>query len=350
LKPINNNGCNRWKDIKYLQPLDINNIFNPNKKNYDSYNDSRKKLKLLRDIFTHMRKSIQDFILSVQDMEMRVVNDMSFAELQSLELDYISNMNNMLNNLKNASSRLDDNCIEDIHLNDGNYSNNRHLVDVRMTETYDEKLPGINWIIDSITVNNNTIYFSNGCKEDKFPITRSNEVEVKYSSSNDNEIICNLFYVPGISINVNKYTSQCMLQINEPRHFIGNKKQEGSRVNNDYHKYIYVLGPNVRSFDIDSHACINGNKIYAFLNPTMARSLINNMTGYLYNNFNSAGIVPDSLNSNPRGALLHIDKIIQNILRADRQIVQGDIIRKLPLNEAYASDYHSYARKKNKKN
>merc|ERR1711998_35091 len=47
------NGCSSWKDIKYLQPLDIDNIFETPRSEYDNYNRSRLKLKQLRDIYTH---------------------------------------------------------------------------------------------------------------------------------------------------------------------------------------------------------------------------------------------------------------------------------------------------------
>lgn len=365
-------GCCSWKDIQYLQPLDIDNFFEKPRQEYDNYNHSRLKLKLLRDIYTHARKSIHDFILGVQEMETRVQNDMTPSELQSLELDYISNMNNMMKDFKNACTRL-----FDYETNDRPAiitTGERHLIDLRMIETTNSTKISAEWNVDTETLVgfdigtdgnpvDRLVYTSKGSTIDKFPITRSNEVDVEYSDGDNYELNVPMFYIPGFSFLVNKWTSQCMLSINEPRHHVGNGIQTGRRINADYN-YVYTLSGNVRSYQVAADNKVTGNLPYSFSTPDMARNLINDMTMYLYNTSQvtqnhwnnsdisqsldttdgTAGTFYDTTAlrqySNPRGAELHIEKLLQNVLRADRQIVQGDIIRKLPVVEAYASNYY----------
>ena len=106
---------------------------------------------------------------------------------------------------------------------------------------------------------------------------------------------------------------------------------------------------------VDEQMKVIGSVPYSFSSPDMARNLVNDMTMYLYNRSRVQDKYteyimkhhPDDISnkyirqySNPRAAELHIDNLIQNVLRADRHLVQGDIVRKLPVLEAYAADYY----------
>merc|ERR1712070_677306 len=113
--------------------------------------------------------------------------------------------------------------------------------------------------------------------------------------------------------------------------------------------YQYCLGPNIRAYQKGTALNFADTYPYSFSSPDMARNLVNDMTMYLYNTNQTTQNVtsnwgqatePIKQYSNPRAAELHIDKLIQNVLRADRQLVQGDIVRKLPVMESYAADYY----------
>ncbi len=67
-------GCCTWKDIKYLQPLDLENVFDPPKHEYDNYNRTR--MNALRDFnipdqikrgleFANRRPTLDQFLQSL---------------------------------------------------------------------------------------------------------------------------------------------------------------------------------------------------------------------------------------------------------------------------------------------
>jgi hypothetical protein len=248
-------------------------------------------------MYSYARKSVHDFIMSVQEMETRVQNDMSPTELQMLELDYISNMNNMLKDFKSAVTRLDKYQTRDIHINTANY---RHMIDVRFAETApttvkadtEDANSGWSGSSDTVRINNadTAVLVSGGLSKSKFPITRSNEIEVEWSAPERHELVTPLHYIPGFSFAINTVTSQCLLSINEPRHCIGNDTQKGRRINQDW-QYLYCIGPNVRAYATTDGADANAPKNvtagstnpYSFANPDMARNLINDMNTSYHN-------------------------------------------------------------------